>query len=219
MDTEVIDRVIAAMPSRIDDDLVMCLRDGVAYQRDMTVTARYDGDYFNKCLGYEDKDIALKINAGRIDLVNRYVGFHTRVLDVGIGSGEFIKKRPFTFGYDVNPAAETWLKKFDLWREDFEAFDAFTFWDVIEHVQCPEHYFRRIKPRSHLFTSIPIFEDLRRVRESRHYRPGEHLYYFTREGFINWMRAHKFTLLKWSDFETTAGRESILSFAFRRSVS
>ena len=57
---------------------------------------------------------------------------------------------------------------------------------------------------------------LRAVRASKHYRPGEHLLHFTEEGFVAWMRMHGFQLLECSDFEMQAGRESILSFAFRR---
>ena len=54
------------------------------------------------------------------------------------------------------------------------------------------------------------------IRDSKHYRPGEHLYYFTELGFAQWMARHGFELLEVSNFETKAGRDSILSFAFRR---
>jgi hypothetical protein len=201
----------------LDDDLVLCPAMGVAWQHDMTVTAAYDENYFDKCAGYEDKDIAVAINEGRIAMVDRHAGAPCDVLDIGVGSGEFVRKRPHTFGFDINPAATTWLKARGRWREDFEAFRAFTFWDVIEHVPEPETYFRRVPPGSVLFASIPVFVDLHRIRESRHYRPGEHLYYFTESGFTDWMALHGFEFLERADFETAAGRELILSFAFRRS--
>ena len=185
---------------------------GVAYQKDMSYPVSYDESYFNKCLSYEDQEIALKINLGRINLVKRY--HEGWVLDIGIGSGEFIKKRPFTMGYDINPTAVRWLKSNCLYSDRIDLYNAFTLWDVIEHIPEPSHYFRMMPSTSFLFTSIPLFKDLTMIRESKHYRPNEHLYYFTEEGFKYWMRQHGFCLLEMDDFETDAGREEIYSFAF-----
>ena len=204
------DKIISNYAAYQDDDLMIC--DGVAYQKDMTNLVTYDKDYFNKCLGYEDEEIALKINYGRAILVAFYHSGY--VLDIGIGSGEFIKKRMFTFGYDINPTAIKWLKEVDLYSDKFSNFTAFTMWDVIEHVQEPGNYFKQMKPGSYLFTSIPLFKDLNKIRESKHYRPDEHLYYFTEEGLKKWMRAHGFCFLEMCDFEKDAGREEIYSFVF-----
>ena len=209
------DSVIKDYPAVDDGDLMLCLNNGVAYQRDMSAPVSYDGAYFNKCLGYEDQDIALKINAGRIALVDKYVGAKP-VLDIGIGSGEFIKKRPNTFGCDINPLALAWLEAEGKRVDDFAIFRAFTFWDVIEHVEEPAEYFRRIANGSFLFTSLPIFDDLRRIRKSKHYRPNEHFYYWTERGFTDWMARYGFWLQERQDFEIKAGRNSILSFAFRK---
>jgi len=63
---------------------------------------------------------------------------------------------------------------------------------------------------------FPIFPDLTAIRASKHYRPGEHLYYFTEDGLVRWMALHGFLLRERNDFETRAGRDSILSFAFLR---
>lgn len=202
--------------ARIDGDLVVSDRHGFAYQHDMSVPVPYDAAYFDKYVGYEGADIARRINAGRVDLVNRHAGVSAGVLDIGIGSGEFIKSRPYTFGFDINPKAVEWLKSCMRWSDAFCAFTGFTFWDVLEHVETPDDYFRKIPDGSHLFTSLPIFTDLGRVRESRHYRPNEHFYYFTESGFVEWMKGHGFVLLERDDFETRAGRDSILSFAFRK---
>lgn len=210
------DRFIRHYLAEPDDDLMICPDRGVAYQRDMTLKVHYNGAYFDKYRGYENTPLANAINLGRVGLVNRYVGPACGVLDVGVGSGEFIKNRPNTFGYDINPKAVEWLKDRMRFSDGFGAFDAFTFWDVLEHVETPDEYFRRIHDGAYLFTSLPIFDDLTRVRESKHYRPGEHLYYFTRDGFVDWMDRHRFRLLTVDDFETRAGREAILSFAFKR---
>jgi hypothetical protein len=208
------DKVIQDYRYIPDKDLNICYDNGVAYQYDMSASVEYDQPYFDKCFSYEDQDIALAINNGRINLVKRHFGLGN-VLDIGVGSGEFIKKRPHTFGYDINPAAIAWLKENGKWREDFGDFNAFTFWDVIEHVKNPFDYFSQIIPGSFLFTSLPIFVDLYRIRDSKHYRPNEHYYYWTKNGFIDWMKAYGFRFLEYSDFETRAGRDRIGSFAFR----
>jgi len=208
------DELIRRFDCRKNDDLVITER-GVAYQRDMSKRVDYGLDYFNKCLSYEDQEIAIKINEGRIKLVNKYV--KGKVLDVGIGSGEFIKKRPETFGFDINPEALQWLAENGLYSDQFKDFKAFTFWDVIEHVESPNAYFSKMPKDSYVFISVPILR-LRYIRESKHYRPGEHLYYFTRDGLTNWMAMYRFRLLEVQEFEREAGREDIVTFAFKKNL-
>ncbi len=210
------DRFILAVANTADGDLMLSDTLGLARQRDLARTVDYDDAYFEKYVLYEGQPIARAINAGRKAIVNKYVGPDAPVLDVGIGSGEFIKSRPNTWGYDVNPKAAAWLEARKRWSFSLGAFEALTFWDVLEHVETPAEYFDRMHPGQYLFTSLPIFDDIRRVRESKHYRPGEHLYYFTEFGFIWWMTRHGFDLLDIQDFETKAGRDSILTFAFRK---
>lgn len=209
------DKVIEAVAA-VDGDLIISRAHGFAYQRNMGKSVPYDAAYFDKYVGYEGAEIAKAINAGRVALVNKYVGPDKPVLDIGIGSGEFIKSRPNTFGTDINPKAIQWLKDRKRFSDSFAAFEGFTFWDVLEHVPDPNDYFRQIHKGAHLFTSIPIFTDLLLVRASRHYRPDEHYYYFTERGLVDWMKSHRFDLLDRQDFETRAGRDSILSFAFVR---
>jgi hypothetical protein len=220
---EFLDRFIASYADDVHDpdfdgDLIVSHMHGVAWQSNMQAgRIEYNGAYFQHYVALEGKPIAVALNEGRRALVDKYVGPETGVLDIGVGSGEFIASRQNTFGYDVNTRAEAWLKACQRWSDKFAIFDAFTFWDVLEHIETPEHdYFRHMRPGTYLFTSLPIFDDLTRVRESKHYKPGEHLYYWEERGFVNWMALHRFELLEVQDYETSAGREGILSFAFRR---
>lgn len=210
------DAHIACFEAVPNGDLMICARAGCAYQADMTTSVPYDEAYFDKLKSYEGSEIAVKLNSGRVAFVNAWAGQETFVLDIGIGCGEFIKSRPNTFGTDINPKAIEWLKRKGKWAESLWAFQAFTFWDVLEHVREPNQYFRQINIGSHVFVSMPIFDDLSRIRESKHYRPNEHYFYFTESGFIDWMAMYGFKLLETSDFESVAGREDILSFAFHR---
>src|SRR5262249_29716964 len=119
------DRFVAELPAVVDQDLMLCPLHGVAWQRDMAQRVDYDEAYFDKCAGYRGQEIARKINAGRVALVDRHAGADCDVLDIGIGSGEFITLRPHTLGYDVNPKARAWLVDRALWPDrpfaDFRA--------------------------------------------------------------------------------------------------
>lgn len=209
------DRFLARL-ARLDGDLVVSETHGFAYQHDMSLSVSYADDYFDKYVGYEGTEIAKRINAARVSLVNRHAGPDAGILDIGIGSGEFIKSRPNTFGFDINPKAVAWLKGQKRWSDSFCVFEGFTFWDVLEHVREPESYFRKIQVGAFLFVSIPVFDSVSKVKKSKHYRPNEHYYYFTEQGFVNWMFEHRFRLLEANDHETKAGREGIMSFAFRK---
>lgn len=213
------DELIKRFDHVADGDLNICAARGVAYQRDMSAPVEYGEGYFENYVRLEGHEIARKINAGRMALVDKYAGPDRTVVDVGIGSGEFIKTRPNTVGIDVNPKAKAWLKKNEKLAGSLADYDAYTFWDVLEHIDQPSlHYFRHMKEGSFLFTSLPIFDDLARVRQSKHYKPNEHFYYWTAQGFIDWMALHRFRLLEQQNFETEAGRESIGSFAFVRDL-
>lgn len=209
------DRFIERFTAVEDGDLMLCHDFGVAYQKDRSKLVPYDAPYYAKCAGYDGSEIAEQINAGRIAMVGRHVG-QNRIVDVGIGSGEFIRKRPNTFGHDVNPVAMEWLKRNDLWTNRLEGFAGVSMWDVIEHVETPETYFRQIPLGGHLFCSLPIMRGLGSIRASKHYRPNEHIYYFEEHGFLGWMELHGFQCLETATFEIDAGRDSIFSYALRR---
>lgn len=210
------DRIAATFAFEDDDDLALCMANGVAYQRDTSHPVAYDEAYYEKCRAYEGADIANKINAGRIALVNKYVGADEPVLDIGVGSGEFVKLRPNTWGYDINPVAADWLREHGKWADISELswFNAVTLHDVVEHLPSPQDYLDNID--KFLFCAVPIHQDLRDIRKSKHYRPHEHLLHFTYTGFVDWMERYGFEWLETQAFEIDAGRDSIYSFAFRR---
>lgn len=208
------DSIIGSLSFVEDGDLRLCLEHGVAYQHDQSRLVDYDAAYYQKYVQYEGSEVSNKINAGRVAFVNKYT--LGTVVDIGIGSGEFIKHRHLTWGTDVNQVARRWLHENRLMADELHSFNGYTFWDVLEHVPTPADYFKDIGAGAYLFTSVPIFEDIRRIRESKHYRPNEHLYYWTREGLIKWMALHGFALLEIQHFESDAGRDSIESFAFWR---
>ncbi len=216
------DKLIKRFDARQDTDLMITQR-GVAYQGNMRFNrVAYDENYLAKIDAYENTPIANRVNAGRLDLIERYVPKNSTVLDIGAGSGAMVrlmKKAGFqAAGYDVCEEARHRLLAEHCFQDDPHLFDAITMWDAIEHMDTPETRIGPIRKDCYLFISLPIFEDLARIRESKHYRPGEHLYYFTQQGFIDWMRLYGFRCLEESSHETDAGREQIGAFAFRRDL-
>lgn len=224
------DRLIKRFHAEIDFQdgepgrgLMVCKDHGVAYQRDMSYRTKLS--YYDAYNGYDSQDqqnLSRVLHAARRGMVNQYVGPEAGVLDVGVGNGEFIRTRNNTFGYDTDPKAVAWLKENKRWTDVFAPFDAFTFWDVIEHLEDPDHYFRQIHDDGYLFTSIPILpygQELgARIREWKHYRPGEHLYHWNHHGFIEWMALYRFRMLECNDLESQAGRTDIRSYAFKRDL-
>jgi hypothetical protein len=213
----VMDELIANYHFReFGEDLNYCYDHGLMYQRDMSKIVSYDEKYFDNYVNREGTEIAVKLNAARAKLAEIYCDC---IVDVGVGSGEFIKNyHGKAFGYDINPSGVDWLKARGLYVDIYDSFpeevEGFTLWDTLEHIPNPQALFRLIRRNMYLFLSLPIFDDMENVRLSKHYKPNEHLYYFSSAGLIRFMKDSGFLLVEQNDEETKAGREGIGSFVF-----
>ena len=217
------DKLVKRWDAEQDGDLKVCEKRGVAYQASMTAgRVEYEAEYLAKVDAYDGSAIAKAVNAGRCELLRRHLGAGASVLDWGAGSGAFIRDASAAgfkaMGYDVNVHSQLRLERQGTLSRDPYIVDAVTLWDTIEHMEQPEAVLKSIKKGAYLFASAPVFDDLRKIRESKHYRPGEHLYYWTPKGFIDWLGLYGFRLLEQSSHETDAGRESIGAFAFKRDL-
>lgn len=199
------------------DDLFHC-DCGIAYQTDRSNQYDYGQEYFDNYINREDTPIAIKLNEFRNSITEKYCKC---VLDVGVGSGEFIKKSSIkTFGYDVNPHGINWLKDRGIYLDIYEErwpdeIDGVSLWDTMEHIPNPTELIKRIRG-GFLFISLPIFKDCSEIRQSKHYKPNEHLYYFTEYGLEKFLSDSGFYLVEKTDAESKAGREGVLSFVFRK---
>lgn len=215
------DRLIKRFDGVVDNDLMLCVPRGVAYQRSQGRIA-YDGGYLAKVDAYDGTEIGRAVNAGRCAMLARHLPPKATLLDVGAGSGAFVRAaRAAGFvasGWEVIPDAVARLLEAGAYADDPHVFDAVTLWDTIEHMDDPELRLCQVRKGAFLFASVPVFDDLRKIRESKHYRPNEHLYYWTTKGFIDWMAMYGFRLLEQSGHEIEAGRETIGAFAFRRDL-
>jgi len=153
----------------------------------------------------------------RLNFVEQH--FFGPLIDVGIGSGAFIdlcnRTGRATYGYDINPAGVRWLRQRSLCVDPFViSFEAMTMWDVLEHI--PDYRPLLANVRKWLFLSLPIFHDVEHVLRSKHFKPNEHCWYFTRDGLVFAMGLCGFALVSESTIETELGREDIGTFAFRK---
>jgi len=66
------------------------------------------------------------------------------------------------------------------------------------------------------FVSLPIFRDAHHARTSKHFRPDEHYWYWTRAGFIWFAERCGFSVIEHNTMESLAGREDIETFVLAR---
>jgi hypothetical protein len=197
-----------------DDNLLYF--DGIATQKDKTKSVEYSENYFEKYVKYEGTPIAVALNNSRVTITEKYC--KNTLLDIGIGSGEFIKLSNIkVYGFDINPYGVEWLKSKGLFVNPYEEtvnVEGWTFWDSLEHFPEPQDILTKILPTQYTFISIPIFDNILTIKQSKHYRENEHYYYFTASGLISYMEKSGFTFIEQLDSEIKAGRKDILTFVF-----
>lgn len=175
----------------------------------------YDDDYWAMYEKYDKGPLSQELNEFRRDFVDYYLmaqGDFSRVIDVGIGAGAFVSLTGCR-GLDINPRAIVWLKERDKWGAGPGGYSTMTFWDSFEHIPDHDGY---LKSAQWVFMSLPIFTGMGHALQSKHYRPGEHVWYFTESGLVSYMAAFGFELRGVSAKATSIGREDIMTFAFER---
>lgn len=175
----------------------------------------YDDAYFDKYQKYAHSRLGEDLNKVRLELVLAQTRKDDVIMDIGVGCGQFVASRMGTVGYDVNPKAVEWLHQHHCFLDPYKSFvSGMTFWDSFEHIEEPRLLLERCG--MHVFMSIPIFENREHVLRSKHFRPDEHMWYFTEIGLLRYMSRQGFEL-KWvGDPESKLGREDILTFHFKR---
>lgn len=166
---------------------------------------------------YQKRDhspIGRSLTEARVNMVRRYC---STVVDIGIGGGAFMiaasEADLSPKGSDINTFALSWLgRRNELWTGD--DVEAMTFWDSIEHIENPTQLLSRTQ---WAFISTPIYDNEVAVRASKHFKPGEHIHYWSHAGLIMYMLAQGFGLADYNTMESDLGREGIGSYAFKKS--
>lgn len=197
-----------------------CFKEGIVYQEDTSLSIEYGDGYWENYLRYEHSPIAKELNEFRTNIATKYCSC---ILDIGIGCGTFIKSlgiNTMCYGYDINPHGVEWLKKRGSYVNPYEDIpkevDGITLWDVLEHLPNSDDLFGILPLSMIVITSLPIFEDVTKVMESKHFKKNEHYTYFERRGLEKYMSDMGFKLLEVTNKETKIGRESIKTFVFEK---
>lgn len=205
--------------------------------------APYDAAYVAKYEAMAQTGMALSLNRHRTSLAlyaadqaEQGKNIRYSYIDIGPGDGAFIRAlsdemsphEDLVYGFDVNPVMVQRLKdearyalpcgrvEFNNPEDDHDGFDMWscmTFWDSFEHILRPDRTIRKAKS---VAMSIPIFDNREHALASKHFRPDEHIWYFTDAGIKAFMKREGFECLHADDQETRLGREGIKSYVFRR---
>lgn len=185
---------------------------------DEKTVVRYDDTYLDKCKEREATSVGKLLILLRSNLTDTHLP-NREVVDVGVGACGFINHRNGrlhrTLGYDVNqPVVEALKKKNAFVDVMVEPVDNVCCWDSLEHMLSPEAMLRNVRRK--VLMSIPIFDSAEHVVRSKHYKPGEHIWYFTEAGLIRWMREQGLDLIERNRDEERYGREGIGTYVFSR---
>lgn len=135
----------------------------------------YNTAYCENYKKLAETDLGKRIYAERWRMIEKYVQGALHVFDYGCASGAFHRSSPngfVTSGFDINPAC-------GYTRMPTGKVDVLTLWDSLEHVYDPLGLVIKLEYPEWIFLSTPNLESVRGdIRAWRHYRPGEHIYYF-----------------------------------------
>lgn len=179
---------------------------------------KYGGDY---AAAY-DKRPAIEMSWVRIAHLFRFLR-SGRVLDIGYGNGEFIRQSLKAgyqaFGYDTHK------DKTDLpvVKSIEGRWDAVTFFDSWEHIEDIS-FIDELDAGLFVVTvpNLPSLADEDFVLNWKHYKPNEHLHYFTRDSVLRFLSRHGYILLDVSDIEDvirkpfSAHFSNTLTYTFKR---
>ncbi|EPH0529395.1 methyltransferase domain-containing protein [Pseudomonas aeruginosa] len=199
----------ASLPNELTDCLLWSEELGMGFHPRPPMD--YSGPYFEKYQALDATPMGTALTTARVDMVRRH--FDGEVLDVGIGGGRFVVESGGK-GFDVNEEAVQWLKSRNAYADPYKGVAAITCWDSLEHVPDPEALVRSVG--EWVFVSMPVYKDQADCLKSKHFKPGEHLHYWSVRGLVGWFAKMNFGCVEINERESELGREGITSFAFRR---
>ena len=200
------------IPDSFKDTLVWS--DELGYGFHTRPAMDYETSYFNSYQLRDRSVVGRLLTEARVNMVREY--YDGVVCDIGIGGGRFVEEIDGV-GFDVCNVAVDWLKAGGrYWNPYDQGCEAITCWDSLEHIPEPEKLLAKVE--KFVFVSMPIYSDMKACLKSKHYKPGEHLHYFTVRGLKLFMRQNGFDLVSSSAIESDLGREGIMSFVFVRKV-
>lgn len=172
----------------------------------------YNLSYYELMLRLNSKT-AEEINKIRWDFI---AGLEPKtILDYGSGVGWFRAFRPQgvdVYTYDIGSYPQT--------GDQLEEYDIVCFWDVLEHIPNFDVLWEIMKKTNYIAMTIPIIPDRKDfvLERWKHFKPGEHLHYFTESTLDSFFKAYGFIPYKKGNPECPP-REDILSVIYKKSYT
>lgn len=191
--------------------------DGIGYLP-IECSYNYDAHFFNRCKHQESIVINKQIVQWRIKQVQKAISYRklkTYVVDVGIGSGHFLKELHRTtpliaHGVDINEEAIKWLHQQHWWVVNNQRYQVMTFWNSFQYIPVPQRYIEDYKP-CFVVMSLPIFRSKEDACHSVLLDINKVYWYCSRAGLIEWMRRLGYGLLSEYDNERTQFHQRLMS--------
>jgi hypothetical protein len=160
-------------------DLRRCTACGHVFQHPPCVTAKYDADYIERYGVYPTAEMSLL----RVGFLKGHVA-GGRLLDVGYGNGAFLRAAATAgfqpFGYDIHHG-DFGIAEIDIYN-DRSRWDVITFFDSLEHFPSFAAVRSLIGRAGYVMVSLPLYPAaFPATRAWKHYKPGEHVHYFSRQ--------------------------------------
>ena len=142
------------------------------------------------------------------------------VLDYGCGCGElslFSPEKVSVDSYDIGMLNGSSYPQTGITRQYY---DLTFFNDVIEHVDWvnspDENMIKAFNNTAYICISVPVWSGLmENVHTWKHYKPGEHLYYFSEDSVIDFFIKRNMSLIK-RGYPECPPRQDIFSGIFKK---
>lgn len=172
-----------------------------------TAYTLYNLDYYEEMLKRNSKtaERIAKIRWKFISKVSPRV-----ILDYGSGCGWFRAYRPkgvIVDTFDIGQYPQTGIK------HDF--YSLVCFWDVLEHLSSISEIELALNMTKFVAISVPIKPDKQVLKTWKHFKPGEHLNYFTESSLSDIFNEYNFRCLI-KGYPECPPRQDILSIIYER---
>lgn len=168
----------------------------------------YDIEYYENLLRIYSKT-AEEISHLRWHFLVAHIKPLDKVLDYGSGVGWFRAWRP--------PGVTVWSYDLGLYPQtgiDIVSYDVTCFWDVLEHIRDFKELEAILALSKNVACTVPIIPE-EGLAEWKHFKPGEHLHYFTKDSLLALFDKYDFSLVVDIDVECPP-RTDVMTFLFSR---
>lgn len=182
---------------------------------------QYDWKYYEHMLEMYSPT-AQKIVGMRWSFVYDILKEIKNVLDYGCGCNFFSMFAPPNIQIDSFDIGHINGRQYPQTGIRRKRYDLITFWDVLEHVdwiQFPDaNILSMMQKTKYIAATVPVLPEGQSLKEWKHYKPGEHLTYFTKETLNLFFSTNGFSLVR-EGYPECPLRLDILSVLYKRKES